>query len=278
VPTYVILLDHGRSRIWNSPFRPILRCIRCGACSSVCPVFRVGGGNRLYRSPYGGAMGKVLNPLLWGYTHRDLPNRSLLCGFCDAACPVSIPLTDMIRRLRTPHPWLAYLWWAFPPGNLSRALASRVYRMRTQPPKGAVRPSGDTNRSDRALAESYPSSWWERWLRLLEEQSVDVLQGGPAPRSVKRVAGIGEAGVMVAPPSWINTSEDAVSVQGPSPFYPTLQAFLEAWDGTTPRVLFGGPSRTADIEKILVLGAHGPRKVRLWVTGTSEVPGVPRKV
>ncbi len=275
VPTYVILLDHGRSRIWNSSFRPILRCIRCGACSSVCPVFRAGGGNRLYRSPYGGAMGKVLNPLLWGHSHRDLPDHSLLCGFCDAACPVKIPLTEMIRALRTPHSWLAYLWWAFPPGNFSRAIASRIYRQRTHPPEGDVQLSGHRIQQETGPVEPYPASWWDRWMRLLQEQSVEIHQGSPASRTLKQVAGIGEAGVMVASPSWINTTDDTISIWGPSPFYPTLRSFLDAWDGSTPRVLFGGPSRTADIEKILVLGAHGPRKVRLWITGEGEIPGVP---
>ncbi len=33
--------------------------------------------------------------------------------------------------------------------------------------------------------------------------------------------------------------------------------------------LIGGPSRTADIEKTLVLGAHGPRQVEVWVVESS---------
>jgi len=272
VPTYVILLDHGRSRIWRSEFRAILRCIRCGACSSVCPVFRAGGGNRIYRSPYGGAMGKVLNPLLWGRSHADLPDRSLLCGFCDASCPVRIPLTSMIRALRTAHPELAMLWQMFPRGKGWRTLSSRIYRIRTAPPPGNSPGDGDGEARDQPAPKApYPSSWEARWLQLLTEQATEIREDSPPP-DARFVAAVGEAGVLVASPHVLNTDRDVLRVQGPHPFYPTLKSFLEAWDGQEPRVLFGGPSRTADIEKVLVLGAHGPRKVTFWLTSSSESP------
>jgi L-lactate dehydrogenase complex protein LldF len=46
-------------------------------------------------------MGAVLTPLLSGGTEgRDLPDASSLCGACTEACPVGIPLADMLVRLR----------------------------------------------------------------------------------------------------------------------------------------------------------------------------------
>lgn len=42
----VILLDNGRSRILaDEEARQTLKCIRCGACQNVCPVFRQTGGH-----------------------------------------------------------------------------------------------------------------------------------------------------------------------------------------------------------------------------------------
>jgi L-lactate dehydrogenase complex protein LldF len=78
----------------------MLACIRCGACLNVCPVYRRIGGHA-YDAVYSGPMGKVLTPLLSGGAEgRDLPGASTLCGACTEACPVEIPLADMLVRLR----------------------------------------------------------------------------------------------------------------------------------------------------------------------------------
>ena len=37
---HLVIVDNGRSRILGSKYWSMLRCIRCGACLSVCPVFR----------------------------------------------------------------------------------------------------------------------------------------------------------------------------------------------------------------------------------------------
>jgi L-lactate dehydrogenase complex protein LldF len=97
---HVVLLDHGRRRLIGTPYEAMLACIRCGACLNVCPVYRRVGGHA-YDSVYPGPMGEVLTPLLSaGLSGRDLPAASTLCGACTEACPVEIPLADLIARLR----------------------------------------------------------------------------------------------------------------------------------------------------------------------------------
>jgi L-lactate dehydrogenase complex protein LldF len=50
-------------------------------------------------------MGKVLTPLLSGGAEgADLPYGSTLCHACSDACPVKIPLSDMILALRADTP------------------------------------------------------------------------------------------------------------------------------------------------------------------------------
>ncbi len=58
-------------------------------------------GGHAYDAVYSGPMGKVLTPLLsQGTEGRDLPHGSTLCGACAEACPVRIPLADMLVHLR----------------------------------------------------------------------------------------------------------------------------------------------------------------------------------
>jgi L-lactate dehydrogenase complex protein LldF len=99
---HVILVDNGRTDVLASDCRDILRCIRCGACLNVCPVYRQAGGHA-YRSVYPGPVGAVLSPLLLGKAFpekADLPKASSLCGACNEVCPVDIPIPDLLLRLR----------------------------------------------------------------------------------------------------------------------------------------------------------------------------------
>ncbi len=100
---HVVLLDNGRSEILGGDCREILRCIRCGACQNVCPVYRQASGHA-YRAVYGGPIGAVLSPLLAGREGfpalADLPKASSLCGACNEVCPVDIPIPDLLLRLR----------------------------------------------------------------------------------------------------------------------------------------------------------------------------------
>ncbi len=97
---HLVLLDNGRTKVLETPFRESLQCIRCGACLNACPVYRRIGGHA-YGGVYSGPIGSILTPL---YDSVDLnphlPHASSLCGACQAACPVKINIPHMLIGLR----------------------------------------------------------------------------------------------------------------------------------------------------------------------------------
>jgi L-lactate dehydrogenase complex protein LldF len=95
-----ILVDAGRTRLVGGGMQEMLRCIRCGACMNHCPVYRAVGGHS-YGWVYPGPMGSVLTPSYVGLENAlDLPQAATLCGACEVACPVKIPLPALLRGLR----------------------------------------------------------------------------------------------------------------------------------------------------------------------------------
>lgn len=97
---HLVIVDNGRSQILGSEFQSVLQCIRCGACINVCPVYRQIGGHA-YGSIYPGPIGAVLSPLLGGYDdYKELPFASSLCAACSEACPVKIPLHQLLIQHR----------------------------------------------------------------------------------------------------------------------------------------------------------------------------------
>jgi L-lactate dehydrogenase complex protein LldF len=97
---HLVIVDNGRSSILGGEFQSILQCIRCAACVNVCPVYRHVGGHS-YGSIYSGPIGAVLSPLLGGYDdYKELPYASTLCGACTEACPVKIPLHELLHKHR----------------------------------------------------------------------------------------------------------------------------------------------------------------------------------
>ncbi|MEB2271769.1 iron-sulfur cluster-binding protein [Bacillus safensis] len=97
---HLVIVDNGRSNILGTAFQPVLQCIRCAACINVCPVYRHVGGHS-YGSIYPGPIGAVLSPLLGGYDdYKELPYASSLCAACTDACPVKIPLHELLIKHR----------------------------------------------------------------------------------------------------------------------------------------------------------------------------------
>jgi L-lactate dehydrogenase complex protein LldF len=98
---HVILVDNGRTNLladdaaWEA-----LRCIRCGACLNICPVYRQTGGHP-WGWAYSGPIGAILAPGLLGLEEAmPLPYASSLCGACADVCPVKIPIPDLLLHWR----------------------------------------------------------------------------------------------------------------------------------------------------------------------------------
>ena len=173
---HVVFLDHRRRTLLGSRYEEMLACIRCGACLNVCPVYRNVSGHA-YDAVYSGPMGKVLTPLLSGGTRgADLPFGSTLCHACSDACPVEIPLGDMILALR-----------AAPPAPPARPGP----RGPNGPPAGAAR-----SRRRRLLWMLWARTWssphgyrWTTALGRLTRGRVPGLRSWTATRALPRPAG-----------------------------------------------------------------------------------------
>lgn len=98
---HLVLLDNGRSRILEDPGgRETLKCIRCGCCLNICPVYKNVGGYA-YGWFISGPIGAIFSPQILGMQQAgELPFASSLCGACNEVCPVKVPITDILLHLR----------------------------------------------------------------------------------------------------------------------------------------------------------------------------------
>lgn len=100
---HVVIVDNGRSAILADPeCHEVLRCIRCGACLNVCPVYRQTSGHG-YFSVYGGPIGAVLSPLLEAGRRQPAPASCFAHPGTPSARP-STPVPDAPRGTPVPHP------------------------------------------------------------------------------------------------------------------------------------------------------------------------------
>ena len=98
---YVILLNNDRTDLLeNEVIRQSLSCTHCGACVSVCPIYKNIGGYT-YGTPYIGPIGTVMAPLMFDLEEfSHLASICSLCGRCTEVCPVKIPIEDLIIENR----------------------------------------------------------------------------------------------------------------------------------------------------------------------------------
>ena len=98
---HLILMDNGRSKLLGTEFEEALYCIRCGCLPERLPRLPPdrAATPTARRTPV--PIGAVITPLLKGHNEaKDLPHASSLCGACWEACPVGIPLHDLLLKLR----------------------------------------------------------------------------------------------------------------------------------------------------------------------------------
>ncbi|BAH75491.1 L-lactate dehydrogenase (quinone) large subunit LdhH [Solidesulfovibrio magneticus] len=97
---HVVFLDNGRLAMARDPeFKQVLRCIRCGACANVCPIYRLVGGHK-YGHVYIGAIGLVATYFFHGREKaKNLVQNCLNCGACKAVCAAGIDLPTLIKEV-----------------------------------------------------------------------------------------------------------------------------------------------------------------------------------
>jgi len=97
---HVVFLDNGRRALAKDPvFSQVLRCVRCGACANVCPVYRLVGGHQ-YGHIYIGAIGLILTYFYHGREKaKNLVQNCINCGACKAVCVGGIDLPRLIKEV-----------------------------------------------------------------------------------------------------------------------------------------------------------------------------------
>ncbi|MDR2142017.1 MAG: LUD domain-containing protein [Deltaproteobacteria bacterium] len=98
---HIIFLDNGRSDlIKDTKCRQALRCVRCGACANLCPVFRLVGGHRM-GYVYIGAIGLILTYFFHGHERaKVLAQNCIGCETCKDICAAGIDLPTVIQEIR----------------------------------------------------------------------------------------------------------------------------------------------------------------------------------
>ena len=98
---HIVLLDNGRWDMRDDPdYWEALRCIRCGACSNVCPPYQAVGGHA-FGHIYTGPIGLILTAQHHGLEHAEGPQSLCAsCNACETICPVGIPLPKLILGVR----------------------------------------------------------------------------------------------------------------------------------------------------------------------------------
>ena len=97
---HYVVLDNGRSDLVKDPlFSQVNRCVRCGACANVCPVYRLVGGHKMGHI-YIGAIGLILTYFFHGKDKaKNLVQNCINCEACKDICAGGIDLPRLIKEI-----------------------------------------------------------------------------------------------------------------------------------------------------------------------------------
>lgn len=97
---HIVFLDNGRREMAKDPlFSQVLRCVRCGACANVCPVYRMVGGHQMGHI-YIGAIGLILTFFFHGRDKaKNLVQNCINCEACKHICAAGIDLPRLIKEI-----------------------------------------------------------------------------------------------------------------------------------------------------------------------------------
>ena len=97
---HFVVLDNGRLEMAKDPlFSQVFRCVRCGACANVCPVYRLVGGHKMGHI-YIGAIGLILTYFFHGPEKaKNIVQNCINCESCKDICAGGIDLPRLIKQV-----------------------------------------------------------------------------------------------------------------------------------------------------------------------------------